>query len=132
MIWRYLEKLPGKHLETNSEVCVLKNTIERCIPIIAKLTATSLLRRAVGNRWFALRCVMENSMLAVSKIHLILIFTNTCKRNFIYNRAESPLNTFFPNQEKYILLIQVSKPDEFACVINGEGRMAYALAKHIF
>lgn len=61
---------------------------------------------------------MENRMLAVSKIHLILIFTNICKRNFVYNRGEPPPYTFFPNQEKYILLIQVSKPDEFACVIN--------------
>ena len=47
---------------------------------------------------------MENRMLAVSKIHLILIFTNICKRNFVYNRGEPAPLHFFPQPGKVYII----------------------------
>lgn len=62
----------------NNEVFVLRNTFERYIPTVAKLAATLLQRMAIWNHQIALR-LYDLSMLAMNKIHPILIFNNFAK-----------------------------------------------------
>lgn len=72
-------------LEMNKEVYVLRTISERSIPTVASLVVTLLQRMAIWNHQTALR-LYDLRMLAMNKIHLILIFNSFVK--CVYNRAE--------------------------------------------
>lgn len=69
----------------NKEVYVLRTISERSIPTVASLVVTLLQRMAIWNHQTALR-LYDLRMLAMNKIHLILIFNSFVK--CVYNRAE--------------------------------------------